>query len=177
MVIMDALLKFKGVVFNVVSRKIEIGGQVIQREVVEKRPCVVVLVKHRTKNTVIIAEEFRAGSMSIEWGFPAGIIDEGEIPKESAMREIKEETGYVPLFIEYLGSTYSSAGFTNEFIHYFYAEVDGEPGAQDLDGDESVKRIEIPFDKLPEAFTDGRINGNHAHTCYLKYLLQIKEGK
>lgn len=44
---------------------------------------------------VILVEQYRHGSDSIELEIPAGLIEPGEAPINAAMRELKEETGYV----------------------------------------------------------------------------------
>lgn len=48
-----------------------------------------------TGREVLLEKQFRppAGKVCIE--FPAGLIDEGETPEECALRELREETGYI----------------------------------------------------------------------------------
>lgn len=41
-----------------------------------------------------IVRQFRPASEGFTWEFPAGTLDQGETPKESAVRELLEETGY-----------------------------------------------------------------------------------
>ena len=49
------------------------------------------------------------------YNFPAGLIDEGEEPIESARRELKEETGLDLLTVnDILPLSYSAIGFANE---------------------------------------------------------------
>ena len=51
------------------------------------------------KPKLIVTKEFRVPLGDYEWGFPAGLIDEGETIKNAAIRELKEETG---LEVEYI---------------------------------------------------------------------------
>lgn len=45
---------------------------------------------------VVLIEQFRQGSDRIELEIPGGIIDEDELPDDSILRELVEETGYIP---------------------------------------------------------------------------------
>jgi ADP-ribose pyrophosphatase len=52
---------------------------------------------------------------------PAGLIDPGETPLETARRELREEVGLVPGTIEEIASLVPSAGYSNEEVHVFLA--------------------------------------------------------
>jgi ADP-ribose pyrophosphatase len=86
---------------------------------------------------------------------PAGILDvRGEDALTTAARELFEETGYGHRSIEFLGGVYSSAGFTDEFIHLFVADAEPEPRGLPEDGIELVRR---PFEELERSARAGRI--------------------
>ena len=42
---------------------------------------------------LIVTKELRIPLNGYEWGTPAGLIDQGEDPTQTAVRELKEETG------------------------------------------------------------------------------------
>jgi ADP-ribose pyrophosphatase len=164
---------YKGPAFTVKQYKLQNeAGQEIIRDIVEKKPVVIILAHNTDTNTVVVGKEFRSGSFKDEISFPAGFIDEGEKPEDAAIREAEEETGFIPYKTEYLGSGYSSPGFTNEFSHFFYCQVKGEPGEQKLDHDEAIERMEIPFEDLADLFRNGEITSCQAKACYLQYLLK-----
>ena len=76
----------------------------------------VVLIMHDEKNEkILLNKEFRLALGDWVYNFPAGLIDEGEEPIESARRELKEETGLDLLTVnDILPLSYSAIGFANE---------------------------------------------------------------
>lgn len=55
---------------------------------------------------------------------PAGKIDAGETPREAAIREAFEETGYnTEKFLNYLGKFFPSPGVWDEVVYLYYAKV------------------------------------------------------
>jgi 8-oxo-dGTP pyrophosphatase MutT (NUDIX family) len=171
----DVKVHRNGVVYADVSYKIETANGVINRDVITKNPVAVIMVYHRNKNKYVLCEEFRVGPMANELGFPAGVIDDKELPMAAAVREVREETGHEPELIEYLGQAYSSSGFTNELAHFFYAIVSGDPENQKLDHDENIKLVYLDEIQLKDRFCSSSI-GSQAHTCYLKYMLKSQVG-
>src|SRR5262245_10671524 len=43
---------------------------------------------------LVMVEQYRHGSETVELEIPGGVMDAGESPVESALRELREETGY-----------------------------------------------------------------------------------
>lgn len=81
-----------------------------------KRADAVVLIMHNESgDKLLLNREFRLAAGEWVYNFPAGLIDPGETPEESARRELKEETGLDLIAIrDILPISYSAVGFSNE---------------------------------------------------------------
>lgn len=79
-------------------------------------PDAVVLILHNEAgDKILLNKEFRMAVGNWVYNFPAGLIDPGEEPTESARRELKEETGLDLIEIkDILYNSYSAVGFSNE---------------------------------------------------------------
>lgn len=76
-------------------------------------------------NEVVMIRQFRppAGKLMVE--FPAGLIDPGETPETTAVRELYEETGFEGKVLSCTAGGYSSPGMTGESIILAAMEIDG----------------------------------------------------
>lgn len=77
---------------------------------------------------LVITREFRVPIQGYEWGLPAGLIDPGMSIEETAVKELKEETGLdVVRFIRPVTPfVYNSPGMTNEAVSFAFVEATGE---------------------------------------------------
>ena len=117
-----------------------------KREIVEHNGAVGI-VAITPENKVVLVRQYRKAVEKELWVFPAGKIEIGENPKECAIRELKEETGYSAENMKLIHKFYTSAGFSNQKIYIFLAEnlIQGE---RDLDEDEFLEVHEIDKDEV-----------------------------
>ncbi len=106
---------------------------------------------------ILLIHQYRYAAGGWIWEVPAGIPDRtGEPWEECAARELEEETGMRAGTLRYLTRIYTTPGFTDEVIHLFLAER-LEEGAVQLDDDEFVEVVRIPFSQALEWVREGRI--------------------
>ncbi len=109
-----------------------------------QRRAVFVMPITEVSGSLILIRQFRVpfGREVIE--FPAGLVDDGERPEDTAVRELAEETGYEGR-IEHVGPEIStSAGITTETITMVRMTVGEQPVAeQDLEGSERIEVLKI----------------------------------
>ena len=105
---------------------------------------------------VVLIRQFRhaAGGFILE--VPAGKLDPGEPPRDCALREVEEETGWRAGRLVELGSILTTPGFTDEVIWLFEAH-DLAGGRRRLDPDEVIEVLEVPFDEAVAMVRRGEI--------------------
>ena len=70
---------------------------------------------------VLMIRQYRYAADGYLYEIPAGRLDQGESPRDCAMRELKEETGCTAEQVDHLLTMYTTPGFTDEKIHLFMA--------------------------------------------------------
>ncbi len=127
-------------------------------------------------NKVLLAIEPRVFTeRTVDIGLPAGYIDNNEEPIEAALRELKEETGYVSDNIKYLGKFYQDQGCSSALNHYFIAFNCEKKYDQDLDESEFIKYIKVDFNELNTLINEGYITSLNSAFTIEKAKQYIKE--
>lgn len=106
---------------------------------------------------VCLLRQYRPALGSWLWELPAGKIDHGEPPLQTAQRELLEEAGLRAARWDGLGSVVSSPGVFTERIHLFLARslafFPATPGA-----DEVIEVHWLPFTEALAHTLDGTID-------------------
>jgi len=137
---------------------------------------VVIVPFHQKKNKMAVIKEFRVPLGGYQYGFPAGLVDEGETLEEASRRELKEETGLTLDHVNHISPPlYSSSGMTDESVSMVFAECDGEPSnrlnesSEDItvifvsptEARQMINRRELKFDVKTWLVLAAYAKGNH----------------
>lgn len=88
---------------------------------------------------------------------PAGTIDEGEEPVDTAHRELIEETGFRAEKLTEKGYIYTTPGYTNEIIYLYEARALSPSDEFRSDEDELIEVVRVNKDEVRAMVEDGRI--------------------
>lgn len=147
---------YEGAILNVRRDKVTAFGGEAYREIIEHNGAVA-MVPITAEGNIVMVEQFRYACGRAVLEIPAGKIDKGETdPAAVAARELREETGYTADNIVLLGKINTSAAYSEEMISV-YAMTGLTAGEQELDADEALNVIEMPFKEAYDMAASGKL--------------------
>ena len=161
------ITKYEGKIFTMLVDEVLCpNGNSATREIVSHRGgvCIAPITQD---GQLIFIRQYRYAYKKVLLELPAGKLEAGENPLESGKRELREETGAVAGIFESLGEFYPTCGYCNEIIHLYYA-ADLTFSHQDLDEDEFIETVKIPFDKALDMVMSGEIKDGKTIAAVLK---------
>jgi ADP-ribose pyrophosphatase len=117
---------------------------------------------------VLCVRQYRPAVERYTLELPSGLIDPGESPGETALRELLEETGYQAGTVEVLGPMLPDTGRLGNRIWACVAD-----GLQRVDGREPEAGLEVvsfPVPELLSAIVDGRFD----HALHVAVILMAQ---
>ena len=102
------------------DRAIDPDGFEIKRAIVHHRGSAVMMAVDDRKR-ILLVRQYRLAARRYLWELPAGSLDPGEKPLQTAKRELQEETGYRARKWKKLASFFPSPGFLTETMTIYLA--------------------------------------------------------
>lgn len=130
-------------------------GRETMREVVEHSDCVAIIALD-ADDKVLLVEQFRKPVEKELLEIPAGGIGPDEDPVTTVCREMREETGYLPLKVERMGGFYSTPGYCTEYL-YLYLATDLTPSPLHAEDTDSISLVRVPVTQIPSLIASGSI--------------------
>ena len=145
-------------------------GRKAKREVVRHGNAVAVLAR-RPDGKFVFVKQYRKAAEEALVEVIAGGLEAGEDPEAGARRETAEETGYDVTSIRFLTTIICTPGYCEERIHVYFAEITGEPHAQDQDPDENVHPVVLSEAEVDDAIRAGTIFDSKTLSAWACYRL------
>lgn len=124
---------------------------------------------------IVMVEQYRHGTNEVTIELPGGLIEIGENPEKAAIRECKEETGYVsdkkPIL---LGVSRPNPAFLNNKCYSYLWENCGKVCGQNLDTHEVIKIHEFSQEEVKHKINSGEINHCVILTAFYFFSLRYK---
>ena len=144
---------------------------------VRSQGAVMMIPVTKPSGKLIVIRQFRPPTGRLVYEFPAGLINPGEDPVEAAIRELKEETGYVGTVDFCTPRVFTSPGLSSEFVHLVRMTVDLE-AQKDLnthfDESEYIETFLVAQDELADFIRKAETEGCGVDTKM--YMWAITQG-
>jgi ADP-ribose pyrophosphatase len=131
------------------------------------------VVARTVDNKFIMVRQHRLGTDEITIETPGGIIEEGESPDKSALRELREETGYEAGELCLMKKLSVNPAIFNNYIYFYFARDCRKTGAQSLDLAEDIDVVTYTKSEIMELIGNGTINHTLIVAAYYLYLFQF----
>lgn len=159
---------YNGKILNLRKDEITLpNGAFAVREVVEHSGGSAVLCERDGK--ILLVKQFRYPYKEEIWEIPAGKLNPGETPEETAFRELEEEGGVIAARMEKLFDVYPSPGYTDEIIRIYLASEISD-GVRHLDEDEFLSGEWFDKETLKKMIESGEIKDGKTLIVLLKTL-------
>ncbi len=151
--------------FKVRQDTIELpNGKIIDDYFVWPAPNVTQVVPVTKDNEFVLVKQYKHGAGEILLEFPAGVLNDNEDPKDAALRELEEETGFTTTDIQLLSTMTSEPTKKTQKIYVYLAKNVRLDGSQHFDETEEIEVVVLPYQKVIEMIESGefKVSGSVA---------------
>lgn len=135
------------------------NGKIIDDYFINIRPEVALILPITSNDEIVFVRQYRHGAGEILLELPAGTFNpKEESPQAAAIRELKEETGYITNNVIQLATLYDNPVKDTNKITLFLAENVKKAGIQELDVTEEIEVVLISLKTLAEKIVSGEIS-------------------
>src|SRR5277367_3049439 len=123
---------------------------------------------------LVMVEQYRHGSNTVELEIPGGMMDEGETdPVATAVRELREETGYEGQNARILGRVFANPAIMTNTVFTVLVEDCQLKHPVDFDHGEDLLTRLVPVADMPKLVADGKIQHSLVAVALYHYDLYV----
>ena len=160
---------YQGKNFSVNRYDMQAEGKKIKQEISEQKNAAAILAFENDQ--IIMVKQFRY-PLGYVLEIPAGVVQNHETPKQCAVRELEEETGYKAKNVKRLMKIYPMLGYNLQYIDCFVSTDIKNTGKLKLDDEEFLTVIKISFKKLLSMIKNREIVEPRTICAVLTYALK-----
>lgn len=162
----DSRTVFQGVLLHVLADTVRLpDGRVAVREYV-RHPGACMIIAFLDERTIVLERQYRYPLRRHFIELPAGKMEQGEDPLETAKRELAEECGYAAAHWRHLATLHPCIGYADERIELYLARGLTRV-ARALDDEEFLDVFTVGIDQALAWVREGRITEAKAVTGLL----------
>jgi len=135
---------YRGKLLHVLEDEVRLpNGRSARREYI-RHPGAAVMVPLTDPETVVLVRQFRYPLARHFYELPAGKIDSGEEPLQTAKRELREECGYEAAEWRHMATIHPCIGYADERMEFYLARQLNHVGHAP-DEDEFLEKVTVGF--------------------------------
>lgn len=143
-------------------------GQVVEYVKSQLAPVAMVVAITKQKEVVLV-RQYKHGVEEITLEFPAGRIESGDTPEQTAIRELQEETGIVieENQLEPLIELWTEPSKSSVRVHGFLVREVEVSQNQQLEHTENIEVVLVPVAEVDELLKSGKIHASDTVALWL----------
>ncbi|MGW1332897.1 NUDIX domain-containing protein [Streptomyces rubiginosohelvolus] len=127
------------------------------------------------QDRVLMMWRYRFVPQQFGWELPGGIVDEGEDPADTALRETVEETGWRPNSLQRVVSYQPMVGMVDS-LHEIFVAHGAEKVGEPTDLEEAGQIAWVPLADIPGLMAHGELMGSGTLVALL-HILATRSGR
>lgn len=127
---------------------------------------------------LVMVEQFRHGTNTVELEIPGGMMDPHESdPVAAGLRELREETGFEGSGARLIGRIFPNPAIQSNTCHTLLVEDCQLRHSTEFDQTEDIHIRLVPVDAIPELLSSGRIRHSLVMVALSHYFMQRGAGR
>jgi ADP-ribose pyrophosphatase len=152
------------------DRVVQPGGRIIEKwHIIKFHKGGSIALVENDKVELLLVQSYRYATDSVDWELPAGGVESGDDPIETAKREVLEETGWETTDHELLYTYYPIISVSDTLFYIVRCKATLDTGAFDTNEVKAVKWF--PIAELRQMILDQKIKDGYSLSALLLYFM------